>query len=81
MRAQDEWPPRSGAARRRGHTEPGLQAGWRFDRRKRFSVRRLRPSDQVSSPVLAAMSQTVMEALGVAARRADRSNLVETRNV
>ncbi len=26
--AQDEWPPRSAAARRRGHTEPGLQASW-----------------------------------------------------
>src|SRR5207245_3045916 len=29
-RAQDEWPPRSGAARRQGHTEPGLQASWHF---------------------------------------------------
>src|SRR5262245_60893762 len=36
MRAQDEWPPRSGAARRRGHTEPGLQAGWRFRSEKAF---------------------------------------------
>jgi len=30
MSAADEWPPRSGAAMRRGHTEPGLQAGWQF---------------------------------------------------
>ena len=28
MSVPDEWPPRSGAAMRRGHTEPGLQAGW-----------------------------------------------------
>lgn len=28
--AQDEWPPRSRAARRGGHTEPGLQASWHF---------------------------------------------------
>lgn len=27
---QDEWPPRSRAARREGHTEPGLQASWHF---------------------------------------------------
>lgn len=28
--AQDEWPPRSRAARGEGHTEPGLQASWQF---------------------------------------------------
>lgn len=31
--AQDEWPPRSRAARGEGHTEPGLQASWQFSSR------------------------------------------------
>lgn len=41
---QDEWPPRSRAARREGHTEPGLQASWRLPISLSNSKRLRRPT-------------------------------------
>jgi hypothetical protein len=41
--AQEEWPPRHDAARRQGHTEPGLQASWHTSSSRPLAARSAQP--------------------------------------